>query len=94
MCNTDNVAYVDDRASKPNEEVLITIAHELGHLFGAKHVETPDCSCGGSNNSVLTEGNRINDYFCIAGSGGLYSMSGNVSKNCSRMRINKNESVS
>ena len=67
LCNTDNVAYVDDRASKPDEEVLITIAHELGHLFGASHVETPDCSCGGSNNCVLTEGNRTNDYFCIAG---------------------------
>ena len=66
LCNTDNAAYVDDRADEPDEQVLITIAHELGHLFGASHVETPDCSCGESNNCVLTKGNRINKYFCIA----------------------------
>ena len=56
LCNPPNsVAYVDDEGS--DEQMLITIAHELAHLFGANHVETRNCECGRGNRCFLETGN-------------------------------------
>ena len=46
--------YVDDEGS--DEEALITIVHELGHMFGADHVETLDCFRSDGKRTFLHEG--------------------------------------
>lgn len=45
LCQYSPTMYVD--AYSPDEVTIITIAHELGHIFGANHVETSECRCKG-----------------------------------------------
>ena len=49
------VAYVDTYSGRSNEKPTMVIVHELGHLFGADHIETKACKCG-DNGCFMADG--------------------------------------
>ena len=55
LCLYRPVAYVDTYSGRSNEKPTLVIVHELGHLFGADHIETKACKCG-DNGCFMADG--------------------------------------